>query len=441
MKKDLKKGKVVEIKSATVKRKSKRGRSTDDNEVAELKKEAKLESTRVFSIFTPRTSVQWHEFDSVLIGQHTPEVEKTGRSKIAAFDLDDTLITINGSHKYPKDENDWKWWSKIVPKKIKQIYEEGYKVVIISNQGSFESSKKTSEKKRKDFMNKINHMANNLNIPFEVYAATARDKYRKPMIGIWNYIIEHGNDGVDIDIERCFYVGDAAGREENWKHNTQGDWNDTDRKFAENIGIKFYTPEEFFDDAKPAPYSYGDFNPKNHPRDVELFIPDSPPLVPPDGHCEVVIFVGYPASGKTSFAKKWLVNNGYVHVNQDSLKTKAKCTKTCEDALKENKPVVIDNTNADVESRKAYINLAKKYKVPSRCFWFQASEALAKHNNMYRAFGVVNGPRPLPEIAFVAFKSRFIEPKAEEGFEEIKKINFNFEGNEDKRRTWEMWYL
>ncbi|CAG8741921.1 8830_t:CDS:2, partial [Funneliformis caledonium] len=239
-------------------------------------------------------------------------------------------------------------------------------------------------------------------------------------------------------IERCFYVGDAAGREENWKHNTQGDWNDTDRKFAENIGIKFHTPEEFFDDAKPAPYSYGDFNPKNHPRDVEFFIPDSPPLVPPDGHCEVVIFVGYPASGKTSFAKKWLVNNGYVHVNQDSLKTKAKCTKTCEDALKENKPVVIDNTNADVESRKAYINLAKKYKVPSRCFWFQASEALAKHNNMYRAFGVVNGPRPLPEIAFVAFKSRFIEPKAEEGFEEIKKINFIFEGNEDKRRTWEM---
>ncbi|CAG8767395.1 10364_t:CDS:2, partial [Funneliformis caledonium] len=156
-------------------------------------------STRVFSIFTPRTSVQWHEIDSVLIGQHlTPEVEKTGRSKIAAFDLDDTLITINGSHKYPKDENDWKWWSKIVPKKIKQIYEEGYKVVIISNQGSFESSKKTSEKKRKDFMNKINHMANNLNIPFEVYVATARDKYRKPMIGIWNYIIEHGNDGVDI---------------------------------------------------------------------------------------------------------------------------------------------------------------------------------------------------------------------------------------------------
>src|ERR1044071_7999373 len=43
------------------------------------------------------------------------------------------------------------------------------------------------------------------------------------------------------------------------------------RKFAENIGIKFYTPEEFFDNAKPVPYSYGDFNPKNLPRDGLYF--------------------------------------------------------------------------------------------------------------------------------------------------------------------------
>lgn len=35
-----------------------------------------------------------------------------------------------------------------------------------------------------------------LNVPCEIYAATARDKYRKPMIGIWKYITEHGNDGV-----------------------------------------------------------------------------------------------------------------------------------------------------------------------------------------------------------------------------------------------------
>ncbi|RIA97801.1 polynucleotide kinase 3 phosphatase-domain-containing protein [Glomus cerebriforme] len=377
-----------------------------------------------------------------MIGQYlTPDIEKIeGRSKIGAFDLDSTLITVNGTHKLSKDENDWKWWSKVVPKKLKQLYEEGYKIIIITNQGGLDISKKTSEKKRKEFMNKIKNIANSLNVPFDIYVATARDKHRKPMVGIWEYITQHGNDGIIIDMKESFYVGDAAGRDKNWKKGSSGDWADTDRKFAENIGIKFYTPEEFFENAKPVPYSYGDFNPKNIPHDVELFTPALPPLVPSDGHCEVVIFVGYPASGKSSFAKKWLIVNGYVHVNQDILKTKAKCIKSCEEALQKNKPVVIDNTNPDIESRKAYIDLAKQYKVPVRCFWFQASEALSKHNNIYRAYGTIDGPRPLPEVAYSGFKSRFIEPKLEEGFDEIKKINFNFEGNEDKRIKWEMWY-
>jgi hypothetical protein len=34
-------------------------------------------------------------------------------------------------------------------------------------------------------------------------------------------------------------------------------------KFADNIGLKFYTPEEFFDGTETAPYFYGNFNPKN----------------------------------------------------------------------------------------------------------------------------------------------------------------------------------
>ncbi|PKC67399.1 PNK3P-domain-containing protein [Rhizophagus irregularis] len=444
MKKKGVKSTVVSSKtSSTSTSKLKRSRSIGEEEVSVSVKEAKLETTSdVFSIFKPQADIQWREFESVMIGQYlTSDIKKIeGRSKIGAFDLDSTLIIVNGTHKRSKDENDWKWRSKVIPKKLKQLYEEGYKIVIITNQGGLEISNKTSEKKRKEFKAKIKNIVNNLNVPCEIYAATARDKYRKPMIGIWKYITEHGNDGVITDMEESFYVGDAAGRGENWKPNAPHDWNDTDRKFAENIGIKFYTPEEFFENDKPAPYSYGDFNPKSLSQDVELFAPASPSLVPSDRHCEVIVFVGYPASGKSSFAEKWLISNGYVHVNQDKLKTKAKCIKSCEEALQEKKPVVIDNTNADVESRKAYIDLAKNYKVPVRCFWFQASEALAKHNNMYRAYGNIDGPRPLPEIAYSGFKSRFVEPKSEEGFDEIKKINFVFEGNDDEKRKWEMWY-
>ncbi|CAG8770497.1 2087_t:CDS:2, partial [Dentiscutata heterogama] len=116
----------------------------------------------------------------------------------------------------------------------------------------------------------------------------------------------------------------------------------------------------FFDNVEVAPFSYNGFNPKMLSRDVPLFTPSSQ-LALPAGQCEVVMFVGYPASGKSTFAKKWLVNYGYVHVNQDTMKTKQKCIQACETALKENKSVVIDNTNPSIESRKQYIDIAKQY--------------------------------------------------------------------------------
>ena len=40
------------------------------------------------------------------------------------------------------------------------------------------------------------------------------------------------------DLKNSFYVGDAAGRD--------GDHNDTDRKFADNAGLTFFTPEQYF---------------------------------------------------------------------------------------------------------------------------------------------------------------------------------------------------
>lgn len=50
-----------------------------------------------------------------------------------------------------------------------------------------------------------------------------------------------------------------------------------------------------------------------------LFSPADTPLVPEDGHQEVILFVGYPASGKSTFAHKHLVPKGYVYINQVTL--------------------------------------------------------------------------------------------------------------------------
>lgn len=45
----------------------------------------------------------------------------------------------------------------------------------------------------------------------------------------------------------------------------------------------------------------------------------------------------------------------------------------------------IDNTNADVETRRLWINLAEELRVPIRCVYFDVPIELCRHNNAVRA--------------------------------------------------------
>lgn len=57
-----------------------------------------------------------------------------------------------------------------------------------------------------------------------------------------------------VDLDQSFYVGDAAGRPADGIH--PKDFSCSDRKFASNVGIKFYTPEEYFLGEAPRPFSW-----------------------------------------------------------------------------------------------------------------------------------------------------------------------------------------
>lgn len=51
--------------------------------------------------------------------------------------------------------------------------------------------------------------------------------------------------------------------------------------------------------------------------------------------------MGYPALGKTSFFRAHFADAGYVHVNQDTLKTRDKCVKAADQALADGQSVVV----------------------------------------------------------------------------------------------------
>lgn len=54
--------------------------------------------------------------------------------KLAAFDLDGTLIKCKSRNKFPTDETDWMFWDPTVPGKLRELSQSGHLVVIFSNQ-------------------------------------------------------------------------------------------------------------------------------------------------------------------------------------------------------------------------------------------------------------------------------------------------------------------
>ena len=150
------------------------------------------------------------------VEHHTLVVCKYGpqctSERIAAFDLDSTLIKTASGKKFTSDYADWKLLPRVKPK-LDELHKTGYKIVIFSNQGGIPRGKPTKE----DFTKKITAVAEVLRVPLLVLAASGQDIYRKPCIGMWSYMVENENQNIIPNMSCSFFVGDAAGRLANWK--------------------------------------------------------------------------------------------------------------------------------------------------------------------------------------------------------------------------------
>jgi bifunctional polynucleotide phosphatase/kinase len=164
---------------------------------------------------------------SLVVGKYAAEVgqaQNTAGSskaqKVAAFDLDDTLITPSVGNKWARSPSGWRWWHNTVPTKLKQLDAEGFRVIFLSNQGTI-SLKDNPKALQKDSISLINFKSQltailqQLDLPISVYAATGQDRYRKPRTGMWQEMLEDFelDEPGKVDMNASFYVGDAAGRE------------------------------------------------------------------------------------------------------------------------------------------------------------------------------------------------------------------------------------
>ena len=278
----------------------------------------------------PQPTSGWFEpVPSVRVYKSPLPMQGTGH--LAIFDLDWTLIRLiyRTSKQGPRDANDY----DILPGRreaLQQLIDRGYNLVVVTNQGW------KSPEQRDVALARIENFAKELNLPIVIFVALAgkgNDPYRKPAPKMWEFIrgVFQGNIG------SAFYIGDAAGR------HVPKDFDDADIRWAENVTkhtgenpiVPFDVPENFF-----------------------LHIV---PPIPEETEKVLVVFVGEPGSGKTSFYEKYLKPKGFAHISQDIVKTRENILKLMEQAMIAGEPIVIDNTNPDQAKRQEYYDMARRH--------------------------------------------------------------------------------
>ena len=287
------------------------------------------------------------------------------KSKIAAFDYDHTLVCPKDGATFAKDVDDWQWLYPNIPEQLKRYNDEGFSVVIFTNQ-----SKPWK-------VVQIQSVAKSLEIPVFVVVAQEKCDY-KPNPVLYEVLVGSAN----VDKDESFFVGDALGR--------KGDWADSDKVFAENIGLRCYSPEKMFA-SEEEPLL---FQPLNLSEAKQI-----------------IIMVGYPGSGKSSVAKNICANTNFVLIQGDVHKTSAKMIKAALPSVQEGKSIIFDATNSSCKKRAEYMVFAKKHNYEALCIHVATPLDVAYKRNKLR-----DDDKQVPKIAYSVYTKHYEAPSTDEGF-------------------------
>ena len=288
------------------------------------------------------------------------------REKMASFDFDWTMVNPKDGKTFPSSIDDWQWLYPNVPEKIKNYYEQGYMIVIFTNQS------KPWKCDQIQLVSKI------LDIPIFVVISTDKCDY-KPNTILYDTLCLNKT----INKEESFFVGDALGR--------KSDFADSDKVFAENIGIACYSPEDIFVGTLDKIFEVSKIPLSNEP--------------------EIIIIMGYPGSGKSTIAKNICENENYVHIPGDIYKTSKKMIKNANESILQKKSVVFDATNSSIKKRKEYIEFGKKHNYNIKCVHVLTSLDISYKRNKIR-----DDEKQVPKIAYSVYTKYYEEPNEIEGF-------------------------
>ena len=134
---------------------------------------------------------------------------------------------------------------------------------------------------------------------------------------------------------------------------------------------------------------------------------------------EMVLFIGIPASGKSSFFKERFLNT-HIRVNRDMLKTQRREALLINACLEGKTKFVIENTNLTRALRAQYIVLAKQAQFSVVGYHFESPPLDAVNRNKLR-----REEERVPTVAIWAANKRLEVPAREEGFDKLYRVRMN----------------
>ncbi len=150
----------------------------------------------------------------------------------------------------------------------------------------------------------------------------------------------------------------------------------------------------------------------------------------------VVMVLGFPASGKSTLTKEFIAK-GYSNLNRDTEGGSiADLLPKLEGLLKDGKDVVLDNLFPTAEIRKPFVEAAKRWNARTECRVMGTSIEDAQFNFVQRMIELkgklltpeeikkAKHPNIFPPTVFYRYKKEFQVPTCEEGFDNIEKISF-----------------
>jgi predicted kinase len=135
---------------------------------------------------------------------------------------------------------------------------------------------------------------------------------------------------------------------------------------------------------------------------------------------ELVILVGLPGAGKTSFHRERFAAT-HVHVSKDLLRNRcdkqARQLALIDEALAAGRSVVVDNVNAAVADRAAHVEAGRRHGATIACYVLATDVGECFRRNRQRL-----GRERVPNVAIAAAAKRWQPPTKGEGFDRLVEV-------------------